>query len=248
MEQSHMFFNALGYVALIVLSGLALLFCLILFIIRISQDHKQKWNWLAGSVLSVLCLLFSVYLFTRKVVTTVKNFGNVVESKMEETIEEIKKQDSSYHYTFLQTNQTVKLLKDFEHMNSSYSKDEFYVYYGYMDYYRMPLTFPFSIHCNDVLETGSLFNEKNVTEFNINDNGEISCGLEGIESFAFDNSVLITQIKTVGKMEYVVYEFSSEKKVTQNNLKEALKTARKQFNYRGYDTLISIKDYYSLFN
>lgn len=249
MEQSHMFFNAIGYAALIILSGLALLICLTLFIIRISQDHPQKWNWLAGAVVSVLCLIFSVYLFTSKVVSTVKNLSNQVEHKLEEKIEEMKIQDSSYHYSSLQTNETVKLLKDFEHINNLQSPDEFYVYYGYLNYYRMPLSYPYSIHCSDALETGELFNEKNVNEFNSNDNGEISCNISGIKSFAFDNNILISEMY-VGKSkpEFIIYQFSTEKQSIQKNLKDALKVARKQFNYRGYDTLITIREYYSLFN
>lgn len=250
MENSHLFLNAMTYVAFIILSGLSLLICLILFIIRVSQDHKQKWNWLIAAVISVLTLLFSVYLLTRKVVSTVKNIGESVEQKFEESIEELKKQDSSYNYTLLQTNTTIKQLKEFEQFNNdSNAPNEFYVYFGYLDYYRMPITYPFSIHCNDILETGALYNEKNVVDFNVNDNGEINSGLENITAFAFDNAVLISKHQNPkNKSVFYVYEFSSNKKTECTSLKEAFKIARKQYNYRGYDTLITIRDYYQLFN
>lgn len=244
-----MFFNALAYIAFIILSGLLLLTCIVMFIIRISQNQKQKWNWLAGSVVSVLLLLLSVYLFTRKVVNTVKHIGNTVEQKIEESVEELKKQDSSYKYNMLETNETVLKLKEFERLNNSNGPDEFYVYYGFMDYYRMPLSYPFSIHCTDILETGLLYNEKNVREFNINDNGEINCGFENISAFTFDNNVMVAKkSSSTHKEEFWIYEFSTDKKIECSSLKEAIKIARKQYNYRGYDTLISIQDYHSLFN
>lgn len=245
-----MFLNAMGYVAFIILSGLSLIICLILFIVRLSQDHKQKWNWLIAAIVSVISLLFAVYLFTRKVVSTVTNLKNNVEQKFEESIEELKKQDSSYNYSLIQNNNTIKKLKEFELMNNhNKTPDEFYVYLGYMDYYRMPITYPFSIHCNDILETGSLYNEINVTEFNSNDNGEINSGLEGITEFAFDNSVMIAKNKlNENKSGYFVYDFTSDKKTECKSLKEALSIARKQFNYRGYDTLITIRAYHELFN
>lgn len=245
-----MFLNAMTYVAFIILSGLSLLICLILFIIRLSQDHKQKWAWLIASIVSVFALLFSVYLFTRKVVSTVKEIGKNVEQKLEESVQELQKQDTSYHYRKLVSNQTIKTLKDFEHMNgNSNAPDEFYVYFGYMDYYRMPLTFPYSFHCNDVLETAELFDERNVSAFNSNDNGEMATGITGIKKFTFDNSALIglTKLES-GKDNYIIYSFSDSKQKSFPTLKEALKSARNEFNFRGYDTLVSVKDYYALFN
>lgn len=244
-----MFFNALGYFAFIILSGLALITCLILFIIRISQNHKQMWNWLAGAVVAVLLLLLSVYLFTRKVIHTVKQIGNSVEQTIVTSVEEIKKQDSSYKYKMLDQNEMVKKLKEFERLNGSNGPDEFYVYYGYLDYYRMPLAYPYSIHCTDILETGSLFNEEKVTEFNVNDNGEVNCDVENINAFAFDNNVLIAGKGTSSKnSEWLIYEFSTGKKTECTALMEAIKIARKEYHYRGYDTLITIQQYQCLFN
>lgn len=247
-----MFFNALGYIGLVIFSGIALLTCFVLFVVRVSQDHKHKWNWLAAVIVSLIVLLFSIYLFTLKVVNTVKHIGQTVENKIEESMDQISKLDSSYKYVMLDSCETVIKLKEFEHINGiSSAPKEFYVYYGFNDYYRMPLTYPFSIHCTNVLETGTLFDEKNVVDFNVNDNGEIDCGLDNIEAFAFDNNVLISKIRnTSGKTKviYYVYEFSTKKKTECNLEKEAFKVARKQFNYRGYDTLITVFNYNHLFN
>jgi len=252
MDKSGMFLNALSYVAFIILSGIVLLTCLVLFIVRISQNHKHRWNWLAATIGSLLLLLFSIFVFTRKVVSTVKNIGETVESKLEESFEELKLLDSSYAYVKLDSCEMVKKLREFENINGiNAAPKEFYVYYGFNDYYRMPLAYPFSLHSTDILETGSLFNEKNVTEFNVNDNGEIECDLENITSFAFDQNVLITEVKQPGKKTntiYFIYEFSTDKKTKCKSLAEAKKVARKQFNYRGYDTLIKVIEYKKLFD
>lgn len=251
MESSHMFLNALAYVAFVAISGLSLLICMIFFIVRISQDHKQKWNWLIAAIVSVLLLIFSIFLFTRKVVTTVKNLGDKVEETIQESVDELQKMDSSYHYSKLVSNPTLLRLKEFQHINNvNNAPDEFYVYFGYMNYFRMPLTYPYSLHCNDVLETAELYNEVNVTEFNINDNGEIYQEINGISAIAFDNAALIAQIKDSAskKESYFIYSFVESKQSSSiKTLKEAIKTARKDFNYRGYDTLITVYEYNQLF-
>lgn len=247
-----MFFNALTYVAFIIFSGIALLTCLVLFIVKIAQNHKHRWNWLAAVIVSLLAFLFSIFLFTRKVVNTVKDLGQTIENKFEESIEELKLLDSSYKYVMLDSCDMVKKLKEFEHINGAVNAPkEFYVYYGFNDYHRMPLVYPFSLHSTDVLETGSLYNEKNVSEFNVNDNGEVDCGLENIRAFALDQNVLISinsSSLTNTKESYYVYEFSSGKKTACKTIIEAFKVARKQFNYRGYDTLITVLEYNKLFN
>lgn len=249
MEDSSVFFHALAYIAFIVLSGIAFLVCFVLFVIRISQGHKHKWNWLIAGIISFLVLLFSIYLFVSKVVHTVKDLGHHVEKKFEESMEDLQKMDSSYQYTKLNTNETVKKLKEFETMNAKVGvPKEFYVYYGFADYYRMPLTYPFSLHCTDVLETASLYNEEKVTDFNVNDNGEFEVGLSGITEFAFDSSTLIA--KTGSKENpFAVFSFTDkEMRMSQCSSKEiAFKTARKEYGYRGYDTLISVLDYNKLF-
>jgi len=252
MESSHMFLNALAYVAFIAVSGLSLLICMIFFIVRISQDHKQKWNWLIAAIISVFLLIFSIFLFTRKVVNTVKNIGEKVEETIQESVDELQKMDSSYQYSKLVSNPTLLRLKEFQHINNSVNApDEFYVYFGYMNYFRMPLTYPYSLHCNDVLETAELYNEANVSEFNINDNGEVYTGKNSINAIAFDNAALIAQIKdsTSKKESYFIYSFVEDKQSSSiKTLKEAIKTARKDFNYRGYDTLITVYEYHQLFN
>lgn len=252
MESSNFFLNGLGYITLIIVSGIALLTCFVFFIVRLSQDHKHKWNWLIAVAVSVIVLCISIYLFVVKVVDTVKNIGTAVEQKMEESFEELNKLDSSYKYAMFDSNEMVRKLRDFEQFNNiSNTPKEFYVYYGFKDYHRLPLTYPFSLHSSDILETATLYNEENVTEFNVNDNGEVETGRPGVSEFAFDNSAFIGKNKDEkGKDYYWVFSLNNPKLDFITNIqtsKEAFKIARKEYNYRGYDTLISLMDYNGLF-
>ena len=250
MQDSNVFLHALGYIAFIVLSGAAFLICFVLFVIRIAQGHAHRWNWLIAGILTLLLFLFSIFLFVNRVVTTVKNLGTFAEQKFEESMDDLQKLDSSYKYNDLNTNITIKKLIEFEAMNGeTHVPKEFYVYYGFSDYYRMPLTYPFSLHCTDVLETATLYNEENVSEFNVNDNGEVETDIAGIKEFAFDNSALIARVVANGdeKEMFKVYSLTASKLGVFPSLKEALKTARKEFGYRGHDTLINVLEYNKLF-
>ncbi len=250
MEDSSIFFHALAYIAFTALSGIGFLVCFIFFVIRMSQSHKHRWNWLIAGIIALLILLFSIFLFVSKVVHTVKDLGTKAEQKFTESMDDLQKLDSSYKYNDLNTNATIKKLKEFEVMNSeTHVPKEFYVYYGFSDYYRMPITYPYSLHCTDVLETATLYNENNVSEFNINDNGEVETDINGIKEFAFDNSALIARVGASGdeKEMYKVYSLTASKLAVFPTLKEAVKTARKEFGYRGHDTLINVLEYNKLF-
>lgn len=248
MEETNIFFHALGYIAFILISGIAFLISFVFFVVRISQGHAHRWAWLGAGIITLLIMLFSIFLFVHKVVNTVKDLGHHVEKKFEESMDELQKLDTSYKYNDLNTNETLKKLKEFEAVNNETNvPKEFYVYYGFNDYYRMPLTYPFSLHSTDVLETATLYNEENVTEFNINDNGEIVTDVIDIEEFAFDNAAIIAKVMRDNKEMYCLHSFTESKMAVFPNKKEAFKAAHKEFGYRGYDTLISVLEYNRLF-
>lgn len=248
-----MIFKSLLFVILIALSGILLLVSLIFLIIRLSENHPKKWNWLYTSLIAFAILVASIFFFVRKVVNTAKEFGETMSKQMEESFGAMDSLSSDFHYQLLDSskmNTTIKQLKVFEEKNESEkAPDDFYVYLGFRDYYRMPLTFPYSLHCIDVLETASLFNEKYVVDYNTSDNGEIDCHLNGITAFAFDNGILIAKQSTEDKTEkFIIYDFKTEKASDFGSQKEAFSIAKKKFNYSGADTLINVMDYHRLFN
>ena len=241
------------FIILIALSGLLLLVSLIFLIIRLSENHPKKWNWLWISLISLAILVASIFFLVRKVVNTAHVYGESIAKQMEESFQGMDTL-SDFHYKLIDSsslNPTIKQLKAFEEKNNSEkAPDQFYVYLGFRDYYRMPITYPFSLHCIDVLETASLFNEKYVVDYNTSDNGEIDSHLNDITAFAFDANGLIGKQKNYDdkKEKFMIYDFSNDKSSQFNSEKEAFKAAKKQFDYAGADTLISVINYHRLFN
>lgn len=68
---------------------------------------------------------------------------------------------------------------------------DFYTYFGYRDWWRAPLVYPYSIHAIDGLENGFLVDESAITDYetdSVNDAVEL---ISDIQSFAFDNNYLL---------------------------------------------------------
>jgi hypothetical protein len=242
-----MFLKGFLFIVLIILSGVFLLVSAIFFIIRLANNHPKKWNWLVLVLIALVILVSSIFLFVRKIVRKAK-VGQNFEKQIEESFAKMDTL-SSFHYSLLDSNATVRILRSYEAENSSEKvPDEFYTYLGFHDYYRMPLRYPFSLHCIDVLETASLFNEKYVVNYDVSDNGEIDCQVNDITGFAFDNKILIAKQTSDTKEKYIIYEFDSDKQSSYHSQEEAFKAAKKQFKYSGADTLISVMNYHKLFD
>ena len=249
-----MFLKGTLLVVLIILSAIFLLISFIFLVIRLADNHPKKWNWLIAVIVSLLILVGSVFFFVRKVMNKVSEVGENIGKQFEQSMGNLQNQSNDYHYELLDSanqNSTLAKIKSFE-TDSIKAPKEFYVYFGFNDYYRMPLTYPYALHCTDILEKGYLVNEKNVTEFNVSDNGEIECDFKNITSLAFDNKILIAKqmedIKDNTNVKYIVYDFYSQNKTECGSEKDAFIKARKQFNYNGPDTMVSVLRYYRLFN
>lgn len=242
-------------IVLIILSAVFLLVSFIFLVIRLSDNHPKKWNWLIAVIISLCLLIGSIFFFVRKVINKVSEVGETIGKQFEQSMKDLNAQNSSdFHYELLDSsyvNPTITKIRSFE-QDSLKAPREFYVYLGFQEYYRMPLTFPYSLHCNDVLEKASLFDERNVTQFNVSDNGETDCDLNNITAIAFDDKILIAKqmedIKDNLSAKYIIYEFRSKDKTEFSTEKDLFIKARKQFNYSGPDTLASILKYYKLFN
>jgi hypothetical protein len=248
-----MFLKAFLLIALIVLSAIFLITSVIFFVVRISQNHPKKWHWLICIFVGLLVLICSVVFFVTKAVEKATEIGKNMESKFEKTMEQFEElQDSTdFHYNALNTNITIKVLKSYEKADSTAVPEEFYVYFGFRDYYRMPLTYPYALHCVDALEKASLFNEKKVSNFNTSDNGEIDCNLNNITEFAFDDKMLIAK-QTEGELgkgnnSYLIFDLKSTATTKCNSEKDAFVKAKKM-NYSGPDTLTTVLNYYRRFN
>lgn len=233
-----------------VLCFLGVLLCLAFTVISFSNNKPSKWGWLTGIFLSLIGLAVCIFIFVRKTVDKVKDFTHNSLEQFENYAEGLEHAADSLQYRRAKGHQ-VQLLKSYTDSTRN-APEDFYTYFGFKDYYRFPLPYPYSIHCNYFKGNGELYNEANVMHFDENDNGEIYTGLDNITHLAFDkNWLLLEQSKTSTRTDklithYFLLEFSTEKQTEVHTKKDLLKLAKEK-GYTGSDTLISIEDYDKLF-
>lgn len=221
-------------------------------IISFANNKQGKFIWLTAFFACLIGMLVCIFTFVRKVVNKVEDLGHEFSEHIEQSMKNYS--DSlSYSYTdSLKNSEQVKLLKSY-YPDSSSVPDQFYYYLGFDTYYRMPLRYPYSIHCNLFRDNGELYNEKNVKRFDENDNGEIFTAIDKIDRIAFDQNFLLIDRKVASTRSadyihhYVLFSFETEKAEEADSEKELLKLAASK-GYKGKNALISLEEYSQLFN
>jgi hypothetical protein len=170
--------------------------CLIFMVIALVSKKKSRWGWMVGFCLSSFLLFYSIHTMTRKVTNTLTDVGRSIEASVENSLQQIDSSSKAgYHQAQYATHTFLDSLKVLAKENGDSDIPEaFYTYWGFRDYYRLPITFPFSLHCVDDLDNAQLYNEKWVTDFDRNDNGETALSLSGIHAFAFDKRYLLAEL------------------------------------------------------
>jgi hypothetical protein len=220
--------------------------------LKFNSNGKQAAKWLVGFGLSVAVLIFSIVMLVRGVVGKAKEFAGDLEEFGQEQVERMDSLNSLYTNSkdSLLESKTVTYLMSLE-PDSIKGKVpvQFYAYLGFRDYYRLPLVWPYSLHCMDSLGDGSLYNEVNVQQFDVNENGELSCDVNGIMDFAFTKDHLIgmrVKIENKPKKVYFAYDFKNKTEKVFATKQELMKYAA----LKGFDSgseLKSCKEYYNEF-
>ncbi len=127
---------------------------------------------------------------------------------------------------------------------------EYYTYFGYYDWYRMPLVYPFSMNSIDNIEYGHLANEENINSLktDFNDTEQIFCC--SIKRFTFDRTlflgILTPQYNDSVGVQYVMMEFNNGSTQYFDSKKELLEAAA-QKNFNGSKDFISVREYWNKF-
>lgn len=224
---------------------------LVFMIIAFANNRRGKFGWLGGVLLSALGLATCIFLSVRKAVHKVEELSKELTEGLENAVDTLGGGEDNRAY-ILTSSKQIELLKSYS--KDTAVKDQFYTYFGFRDYYRFPLRYPYSIHCIDLRDNGYLYNEKNVERFDQNDNGEIDLNIPGIRRLAFDARFLLLeqQNEVPGTNEhsnstlYKVFEFDKDTAYPAKSLKQLFIMAR-QKGYNGPDTLMTIEQYNSLF-
>lgn len=116
----------------------------------------------------------------------------------------------------------------------------YYTYYGVRDYYRMPLVYPYSLNCIDVLEKAYITYEG---ERNPNNSKQI---LHDIDSIVFDRNILAARLAegmTDDSTKYILLHFRSGMIENLNN-KNELKQRMNELKFDSSKKMVSIEQYY----
>lgn len=245
-----MIVNAILLFSVGLLFLLATIVAVIFTIISFANNSNNKYSWLTALFISLATLIFCIFLFVKKAVNKVEHFTHNLTEKTNDTFGYSDSLSVSAEPD-LSSNEHVKLLKSYS-VNVSNVPDQFYNYLGFETYYRFPLPYPYSIHCNLFKDAGELYNEVNVKRFDKNDNGEKHLSIDHIDRIAFDENYLLVdqKIKSTRSADfihhYILFDLKTEKTEEANSEKE-LSSLAKSKGYNGKNTLMSIQAYANLF-
>ncbi|MGZ3920726.1 MAG: hypothetical protein ACXVC7_10550 [Bacteroidia bacterium] len=215
-------------------------------IISFANSYKTKFIWLGLFATSFIGLIVCIYLLVTKIAEKARDFG----SSFANSVTYDNTSGVTYNLADSVNSKQIQYLKTIEPEEFKESvPDQFYNYLGFGHYYRLPLKFPFSLHCEDRLDKASLFNESKVTVFNQNDNGEEDCKVNGITDLVFDENILVAKVNKrdfeTNEDSFIIYHFADGKTEKYNSLEEASVHAR-QLQFSRPLKLISCQDYYEL--
>ena len=245
---------------LLIISGILCLIltvvALIFGVIALANNKPSKFIWLTTFFAGLTGLIICVVLFVRKAVNAVGNLTENAVGQFEnysDSLSAYMDSTSLDKHQVSNSSEQIKLLKSYLPANILNNEDEqFYTYLGFKDYYRYPLRYPYSIHCNYTKDNGELYNEINVSRFDENDNGEHFSGISNINKIAFDkNYLLIEQEVTSTRTDklikhYLLFDLETEKQQEATSLQNLIQLAKEK-GYTGSDTLMTLEQYHNLF-
>ncbi len=209
------------FIGIIIITGILTVLSLIMGIIKFSVSDRVWIKWLIAFIGSLIVMLLCIMLLTRSIIDKTKSFAKEMEKisvEQANALESLGK-ELTHNLDSVGESAQVKVLRDMEPLkNKDLVPEQFYTYLGFRDYFRLPLRYPYSLHCMDSLANAELFNEEDVLQFDVNDNGERSCELTNITSFTFtkDHFIAETAMNTNGRTKkgFVYYNFNTGEKRT----------------------------------
>lgn len=227
----------------------------VMCIISLVNSKRSGWVWLGLLFVALLGMLLAFRMTFQKVTTTVNNFTETFNNSLVEVTDSLVSKLDSLKTIIYQNNtnkQVIYLKKLSENLANSNTSDAFYGYYGFRDYYRYPLVYPYSLHCIDFIDDAALYDESNVTRFDENNNGELDCNFNGIKEFDFTKEYLVTRklkdYNTRIKKEYTYHIFNfRNKEVIQYNSLQEFKKGLKQLKITKEIEFFTLKTYSELF-
>jgi hypothetical protein len=137
----------------------------------------------------------------------------------------------------------VQLLKSYVPKETLESIDpEFYTYFGFRDWWRFPLVYPYSIHAVDSLDDGYLVDERPVTDYESDSTNDAVDLFDGIQTFTFDKNYLLAD----REKDFILFEFKTGKQSSFKTKQELINEA-KRLQYAGDFKFMTLQEYDALF-
>lgn len=217
---------------LILFSGIFTLVALILAIVKLSGSRGGGIKWLIGFFIGLAALFTSIFIFTRAVVNKTQEFAQNLTKVATDQMGMLDSLNMGYQFnedSVLNSAQVNKLMQMEPEADRANIPSRFYTYLGFRDYYRLPLKYPFSLHCMDSLGNAELFDERNVVQFDVNNNGEVSTNVQNIQLFAFNDAAIIGARNSMDngkiKTSHFYYDLANRKLIEFTSKKDLMKIA-----------------------
>lgn len=133
-------------------------------------------------------------------------------------------------------NPTIEKLQSYTSQKVS---PDFYTYIGFRDWWRLPLVYPFSIQAIDTLETGSLVDVSDLTDFKNPNDGLQYTDVDRISGLTYDQNFLLVR---TSENEYLLFDFNSATSKKYGSQAEMFEEARK-LNFNGEYHFLTLEEY-----
>ncbi len=245
--------NAVLLIIAIVIFGLLTVLSVVFSVIFFANSKKGKFGWLGGFFFCLTGLIVAVFLLVNTVVHKVSSLARGMEQTFSNSLNANQADSAEYKAYLIADSISNKQIDYLISIERETAKDkvpnQFYRYLGFKDYYRLPLRYPFSLHCIDSLGNATLFNEIAVNKFDENNNGEKNCEVTNVSDFVFDEKILISKItkNNKEKSSYIIYYFDNDKIEEIENINK-FNLRIKNLKFSKSIEFISCKEYFGAFS
>ncbi|MBN2117008.1 MAG: hypothetical protein JW730_10570 [Anaerolineales bacterium] len=137
----------------------------------------------------------------------------------------------------------VRLLKSYVPKETLDSVDpQFYTYFGFRDWWRYPLVYPYSIHAIDSLDDGYLVDESPITDYEADSINNATQLFDRIQAFTFDKNYLLA----IRDNDFILFEFETGTWSSFETKQELIDEA-KRLQFEGDFKFMTLQEYDALF-
>ncbi|XOV68715.1 MAG: hypothetical protein ACFHU9_05950 [Fluviicola sp.] len=123
---------------------------------------------------------------------------------------------------------------------------DYLTYFGFRDWYRWPLIYPFSLNSIDERDNGFLCNERSAVDISGSQKGIDQIYLGAIKKFTFNSQVLIAETGESGKKKYKMFRFE-DREITSYGTSKELREAAAKYGEMIIDSMVTLEEYGLIF-